>query len=318
MGDLAPPPERGRADVLIWEIAERQHGVVGLAQLREIGLGRGAIEHRLATRRLHVIHPGAYAVGTRRLTWRGRWTGATLACGPDAWLSHTDAGALWRICARIGRPVHVTVVGRSRPRISGIAGHRVRALGPGDVAVEDGISVTSPTRTLLDLAEVLDCEALGRAFEAADREGRLSPRELRALCERSPGRRGLRPVLRLLDRHAPDPADVRGELERAFRDLCRRQRLPMPAFNVLVCGLLVDAHWPRQRLVVELDGYEFHRGREAFERDRARDVELRLAGLTVLRFTWRQLRDRPDAVADALRRAIASSTTSAIRSAGAG
>ena len=104
------------------------------------------------------------------------------------------------------------------------------ARGPADVAVEDGIPVTSPARTLLDLADVLDQAALARALEAADREGSLSPRELRALCERSPGRRGVGSLRRMLAGHTAEPADVRGELERASRDLCRRHRPSTSSF----------------------------------------------------------------------------------------
>ena len=302
---------------MIWQLAEGQHGLVELGQLLDLGVGRDAIEHRLAARRLHVVYRRVYAVGTRRLTQRGRWMAATLACAPDSLLSHRDAGALWRFLARRGPRVHVTTVGSQRPRIDGIAGHRTSVLHPDDRAVKDGIPVTAPARTLLDLAEVLDRDTLERTVETADREGLFSPRAVSALCERSSGRRGLRPLLTLLAEYEADPADVRGELERTFRALCRHHHLPLPATNVLVGGDLVDAHWPAYRLVVELDSFRFHGGRAAFERDRERDVRLRLAGVTVLRFTWRQLHDRPDEVAAAVRR-ITSSTTSAIRSAGPG
>jgi very-short-patch-repair endonuclease len=86
------------------------------------------------------------------------------------------------------------------------------------------------------------------------------------------------------------------ELEGRFLRLCARAGLPLPEPNRHVLGYRVDCLWPERRLVVELDGYEFHRGRDAFESDRERDSRLRLAGYLVLRFTWRQVMDRPGQV----------------------
>jgi very-short-patch-repair endonuclease len=173
-----------------------------------------------------------------------------------------------------------------------------------DRALRDGIPVIAVPRTLLDLAEVLGPRQLERAFEHAERLGLLDVRALRRLCERSRGRRGLRTLGDLLAAGS-EPTDTRSALERRFAALCRAGDLPPPAFNVGVGGFEVDALWPRERLIVELDGYLFHRTRRAFESDRARDADLQLAGYRVLRITSRRLDREPAAVAATVRRLLA-------------
>jgi hypothetical protein len=147
-------------------------------------------------------------------------------------------------------------------------------------------------RTLLDLAETADATTLACAFEEADRLRVLSVAELLELRARIHGRRGLRAFDSALAAHTY-PADVRSELERRFFDLCRLNGIAPPALNVLVEGHVVDSIWASQRLVVELDGYAFHKTRAAHERDHRRDTDLALAGYTVHRFTYRQVCDQP-------------------------
>src|SRR5207302_645130 len=266
-----------------------QHGVVAHRQLVELGLGRKAIQYRLAAGRLHRLHLGVYAVGHPRVTGPGRWMAAVLACGDGALLSHRSAGALWGIGSGAGSRVDVTAIGRSRRGHPGITLHQVRGLHPDDRARRDGVPVTSLARTILDLAEVLNRSQLARAFEEAERLQLLDVRAIRRLCERSAGRRGLGPLGNLLSNHMRPLPETRSELERLFVDLCRAAALPPPALNVSVAGFEVDAVWQDRGLVVELDGFAFHRTRAAFERDRARDATLQLAGYRVLRLTARRL-----------------------------
>ena len=159
-------------------------------------------------------------------------------------------------------------------------------------------------RTLLDLAGLVSPDQLRRALEQAERLQLLDLRAAQALCERSPRRQGLRALSTLLadDR---EPLEVRSELERRFVGFCQEADLPLPALNTMVAGHEVDAFWPRQRLVVELDGYKFHRGRGAFERDRVRDLDLHVAGYRVLRITSRRLDRERAAVAAAVRSLLA-------------
>jgi very-short-patch-repair endonuclease len=170
--------------------------------------------------------------------------------------------------------------------------HQVRSLDRRDHTRRDGIPVTSLARTLLDAAETESKTTLQRWWDAAERLRLLDVRAVTALCERSPGRRGLKPLSVLIAECRPIP-ETKRELEALFFDFCRAHRLPPPACNVLVEGLEVDAFWPDKRLVVELDSWEFHRGRRAFERDRERDAVLQAAGYRVLRITWRRLHDNP-------------------------
>jgi Protein of unknown function (DUF559) len=171
--------------------------------------------------------------------------------------------------------------------------------------VRDGIPVTTVGRTLLDLAEVVSPIQLRRAFEEADRLELIDIRAIEQLLDRSRGRRGLKPLAALLATHRGPAPPIRSELERLFLDLCHRADLPPPTVNAHVEGLEVDALWPEQRLIVELDGYAFHRTRASFEHDRTRDATLQLAGYRVLRVTHRRLEAEPAAVAGTVRSLLA-------------
>ena len=161
--------------------------------------------------------------------------------------------------------------------------------------------MTTVARTLLDLAETLSPTQLRRAFENTDRLELIDLRGIDELIERAPGRHGIKPLAAILSCHR-DPAPVtRSELERRFLELCRGADLPRPSLNVLVAGLEVDVLWQDHCLVVELDGFAFHGDRASFERDRARDAKLQLAGYRVLRITHRRLQFEPAAVIEALR-----------------
>jgi very-short-patch-repair endonuclease len=179
----------------------------------------------------------------------------------------------------------------------------VRHLDPADVTEHRGIPTTSVARTLLDLAEVIPFTQLNRALEAAERQELLDMRSIEDLLARSNGRRGTGRLRRALADH--HDADLRSDLEARFLDLCRDAGLPLPATNVLVEGFLVDAVWREQRLIVELDGYEFHRTRAAFERDRRRDGILVGSGYRVLRFTHLMVERDPDHVVAPLRSFLA-------------
>jgi hypothetical protein len=251
--------------------------------------------------RLHRVHVGVYAVGHRKLSAHGHRMAAVLACGPGAVFSHRAGAALWGLRASARPRIDVTV-GRGGRGGPGIDVHRVRALHPDDRTVHDGIPVTTVARTLLDLAEVLRANEVERAFDEAERLRLLDMRALAAVCERATGRHGLRVLRPLLADARPSVAETRSPLERVFLSFCRDHGLPLPAVNVLAAGFTVDALWPKQRLVVELDSYEFHgRSRGAFERDRARDAALQLAGYRVVRITWRRLTREPEAVAATIR-----------------
>ena len=169
-------------------MAEAQHGVVSRAQLVALGLGRGAIDHRLRIGRLHLVHRGVFAVGHRVRAREAAWMSAVLAAGSEAVLSHRSAAALWGIRDTARSDVEVAVPGRRRKR-RGMQIHEV-TLAADEITTERGIPVTNPARTLLDLAEQLTPRQLERAVHEAEYRRLTSPLSLDALLTRHRGRRG--------------------------------------------------------------------------------------------------------------------------------
>jgi hypothetical protein len=294
--------ERERA---LAELATRQHGIASRRQLRALGFGEEAIKAALAEKRLSPLHEEVFGVGHRRITYRGYWWAALLAYGPGAVLSHQSAAALWGLRRRRGGPIHVTArCGRQGVRRrEGIWIHRAKLRGE-EVTTHEGIPATTVARTLFDFAEVSSFEELKKTAEAADRRNLLRLRELEGVCEQGRGRRALRPVRRLLVELGA-PAEGRSPLEIRFAGFLREHGIPAPAQNVLVLDREVDILWPAAKLVVELDSWEHHGHRAAFERDRARDPKLLLAGYRTIRVTHRRLDDEPTQLAAELRALLA-------------
>ncbi|HVL94997.1 MAG TPA: DUF559 domain-containing protein [Solirubrobacteraceae bacterium] len=293
----------GNVDGIIGALADAQWGVVARRQLVAGGVTAGAIEHRLRAGRLRPLHRGVYAVGHVALDRRAHALAAVLACGGKAVLSHDSAAALLRMTDRWPAEHVVTVPDHGGRRRPGIAIHAVRRLDPRDVTMVDGIRVTAPARTLLDLAETLPLDRLQRVLGEAQVQRLVTLADLRDQMARSPGRRGLAPLAALLDDGLAQP--TRSELEARFQRLIRDARLPVPEFNTAVERLEVDAVWRDRRVVVELDGWRFHRSRDAFERDRDRQRRLAAAGYRVIRVTHRQLLHDRLALAADLARALA-------------
>ena len=306
-GRVAPFVAGHSIDNAIADLATQQHGVVAHRQLRALGIGDGAIKHRVGAGRLQGVHVGVFAVGHRALTANGHRMAAVLACGPEAVLSHRSAAALHGLRRTAGTAIDVTV---PRPRASsrpGVDVHRVKRLHPDDRTRERGVPVTTVARTLLDLADVVRGSDLRRAFEEADRRRLVDLSSFDALFARSPGRHGLNALRALVEDASTSVVDTHSELEAVFLRFCADHTIPPPATNVHIAGFTVDALWPAQRLVVKLDGYAFHgTTRAAFERDRARDAELQRAGYRVVRLTWRRLHREPAAVAASLHGMLAS------------
>ncbi|MBN1530757.1 MAG: DUF559 domain-containing protein [Thermoleophilaceae bacterium] len=264
--------------------------MVTRAQLAALGVGRGAFEKRVAAGRLHRIHRGVYAVGHKVLTRNGVLIAAVLTCGEGSLLSHRSAAELWRIGPQ---SAYLEVTAPGRRRRPGIAVHVGRAAH----ATREGIPVTTPARTLIDLADVLNRRGLERALDEAE----YHRRDLTGLAP-LPGRRGAGALAALLAERRADTR-TRSELEELFLSHCSKHGFAWPEVNVHVEGRERDFLWRRQRLVVEVDGAQAHATREAFERDRGRDAELTAAGYRVMRFTHRRLTREPEEVAGQLRRA---------------
>jgi Protein of unknown function (DUF559) len=295
---------RTGADAVIAALAEVQGGRVARKQLLREGVSARSIEHRLATGRLHRVHTGVYAVGHRLTTPDGRWWAALLAYDLRAFLGLQTAAEALELAASRGGPVELTSVRTGGRRPSGVRIHRTRRLPPNEVTEVRGMPVTTAARTVLDLAARLPERRLEQMLDRGEASRVLDLDALRQVLDTHPARAGTPRLRRVLAAYAPTV--TRSELEERFMLLCDEHGLPRPVMNARLLGYEVDAYWPAARLVVELDGYAHHRGRHAFEADRARDVALAVAGYRVLRFTYRQVVDESARVAAAIRRFLRS------------
>jgi very-short-patch-repair endonuclease len=259
-------------DGRVAEIAAQQHGVISQAQLIGAGLSTSTISRSVESGRLHRIHRGVYAVGHPGLSLYGRWLAAALAYGDRAAVSHRSAAELWGLLQPIDSPIDISVPGDGgRARRSGLRLHRRTALPPAAMTRRYGIPVTKPAQTIVDL------------------RGAVPPRELRRAIRQAN-------VLGLPIGSEASRDRTRSELEREFLHLCRKYGLPAPEVNVRIGPHLVDFFWRERRLVVETDGFRYHRGRQAFEDDRSRDLDLRSLGCDVLHFSYRQVSREPKRV----------------------
>ena len=284
-------------------LAAQQHGVVTTANLHRCGFGPTVIARLARAGVLRRRHRGVYLLCSSEPP-HARAMAALLACGPDAALSHPSAAAIWEIRPATDDVIHVIHPGSARKH-AGVRAHRME-LQPRDVTRRMGMRVTRPARTLLDLASMLEARELARAVEEAQVRRLVNPTELRELVARaSLTQRGVPALRRVLDAIGDRPSFTRSEAERRLVELIRAARLPQPRANARVARHEVDLLWVAQRLVVEVDGFRFHGGRAAFERDRRRDGELLAAGYRVLRLTWRELTDAPEAVVATLAQALA-------------
>jgi very-short-patch-repair endonuclease len=304
---------RDKADTAEWRIARiasRQHGVISARQLLTSGLTRDGVMRRVHAGGLHRMHRGVYAVGYANLAIETRWMAAVLACGNvvpqpnhasepppapttrsvlDHWgavLSHCSAAVLWRLLPSADGRVDVSVSGiGGKMKRQGVHVHRSRTLTPEMVTSHRGIPVTTPARTIADLRRA----ASTRGCPAA-----IAPWELRRAIRQAG-------VLGLSIGSEVSPDRTRSELERLFLKLCRQHGFPAPEVNVWVGSLEVDFLWGDRRLILETDGYRYHRGRAAFEDDRDRDLRLRTLGYEVIRLSYRQVVDNPEQVAAVLK-----------------
>jgi very-short-patch-repair endonuclease len=296
--------ERAR-DIDIAGLADAQHGVVARTQLLGLGLSVDAIDHRVRAGRLHTIHRGVYAVGHRVLGIEGRWMATVLAAGNGAALSHASAAAAWELRPVGSGPTHVTIPGDSgRRRCSGIRIHRSATLRPEHTTTHRGIPITVPVRTLIDLAATLKGRSLEHVLDRAEYRNLVDFTELQQHLTAHPTWPGSPCLQAMLSRYTASTL-TRSELEERFLRLCDNHGLQRPEANTRIEGVEVDFAWRAALLIVEVDGYTFHRSPSAFEADRRRDVILTLAGWRVLRFTHRQISRRPAWVAAAIANALA-------------
>ena len=267
-------------------IAQGQQSNVTRQQLLDLGMGPGAIKHRVRSGLLYPSYPGVYSVGKPATTPLERAAAAVLAGGPHAILSHASAMTLWGFWKRWDEPFEVTLIrGDRRPK--GISTHRSKTLRPRDVTTQLDIPVTSPARTLYDMAPRLTAKARTRAVNDALHTPYLHQSHLEELLDRHPNGH-------LMERFVTTRSGPsRSDWEDAFPAFCDRHDLPEPLMNVLFLGYIRDAYFPDYRLIVELDSWEYHKDRAAFESDRDRDADTLAADHATVRITWERMHATP-------------------------
>ena len=279
-------------DRAVGALASRQEGLVTTAQLGFMGIGRGAIRHRVSAGRLFPERRGIYLVGHKARTELTGMAGAVLATGPAALLAGSAALWVWEILERQPAVIDVAVRRGTRRSRDGIRVHRAHGLHPGEARTRRGLPVVSPAAALLDLADLGDVVAVERALNEGREKKLVTQADLQRVVEGFPGRTGI-PILRGFLEEQVDEDFSRKEAERIMWRLILDSGLPKPRRNVWVHGYELDFYWPDLSLNVETDGVRWHSSRRKVNRDRDRDAGLAPHGVQVLRFTWDQLKNKP-------------------------
>jgi hypothetical protein len=289
-------------------VAGRQHGVISRDQLLELGLGEDGIDYRLRTGRLLRIHCSVYALGHQNRSRETVWMAAVLRGGQAAVLSHRPAGAAWAIGSSAGR-VEVTVPRQLRPHRHILFHHSV--LPADERTTHNGIPITTVPRTILDLATALDVRGIEKAINEAEIKRLWDELSLHDLLHRYPRRRGTRNLRAALHKRGEGATATKSDLEELFVAFADRVGLPRPETNGYVEGIEVDCVWRPQRVIIEVDSWEIHRTRAAFERDREKSRILQAAGWRCVPVTYLQLMHGSGEVARDVRRLLGLATLAA-------
>jgi very-short-patch-repair endonuclease len=267
-------------------VAARQHAILGLDDIRAAGASKQAVAKWASNGRLHRLFPGVYSlIPPQLLSQEGWWLAAVKAGGPRAALSHGPAGQLqWLVDRRLSRALHVTIDDRTRRQPRGIVIHRPRVIAPADFTERAGIPVTTPTRTVWDLAATDLPSVTRRAYERADANGRIDRKRLKALLDACPGHRGAGLVRQLLAQRRLPLEAIRSWLEGLLLHICSERNFPFPAVNVPLLGYEADFLWEREKFIVEADGGD-HLTQSQRDRDNERDAVHGAADYLVRRFS---------------------------------
>ncbi|HSL58686.1 MAG TPA: type IV toxin-antitoxin system AbiEi family antitoxin domain-containing protein [Acidimicrobiales bacterium] len=289
----------------ILAVAGRQHGLVRVDRLDRVGIDRSAVWRLTDAGVLERFGgPGIRRVAGGEVTPHQRLLAAVWATGPGAAASHRSAGWLWGLDAVTQPAPEVSVPPGVDRRPAGVIVHRASDLAPRSSTVVDGIPVTEPTRTLVDLASVIGADDLECAFDSALRQGLTSlPRAaavLRRLGRR--GRRGIGPFRALVEGREGATGVTESMFEMRLVQVLRRAGLPEPVRQLTLhdqWGLIgrFDCAYPEAQVAIEADSVRFHHSRERFEADRERRSRAEALGWRVPTFTWRQVSRRGQWVA---------------------
>jgi hypothetical protein len=256
-------------DARISKVALKQQGNIKLTELRSIGLTYRQVEYRVGIGRLYPIHRGVFGVGRPPKTGPEQACAAVLACGDQAALAGEAAAAAWGFRKWLHPPYDV--IAPTQHKHPGINTHRSK-LHPKDVRKHLGMRITSPARTLLDLAARLPDDQLKRAVNDARLAKRVTLDQLAQVIERYPRHPGAKRLKWFVEKGPKNPS--RSGFEDEFAEFCEQYGLPKPLTNEWLAGYRTDAYFPDHGLVVELDGWNSHSDRASFEENRERDAAI--------------------------------------------
>ena len=293
-------------DALAARRAAEQKGQITARQLHACGLDGDAILRRVRNGRLHPVYRGVYAVGWPALTLEARFMAAVLACGDRSYLSWFSGAAHLDIIEWEERLIEVTVVGTSVRRVEGLRIHNARSLHWRDTIRHKGIWVTSPARTLLDLATVLHPTDLRNAARRAQANQSVSVRQLLDVVERSNGHRGVAALRGVI---AEGPTPTRSYLENLLVDLLDAGDIERPEMNASLHldgqTIIPDCIWRARRLAIEADSKRWHEHKLVRERDADKQAILEAHGWRVLRIDYEQMVRHPQQTLRRIRAALA-------------
>lgn len=297
-------------DSRLAEFAACNHGVFSTEHARLIGFSDELIKYRLKSGRWIDLHLNAYRLAGVPPTWRGALLAACWAGGHRAVASHRSAAALWGLPGGRTDLAEITCPRWRRARHIGVTVHETNELSSVDIAMVDGIAVTSPERTLLGLAAVAGDRTVELALDAAERRELVTPASMRSTILRlsKPGRRGVRRLRRILDLHDPQQGLSESEAETLLVRVLRANGLPKPTLQHSIYSgkrfvARVDAAFVELKIAIEYDSYEHHTGRLALVRDSARRNQLVALGWAPITATAADLRSGGLELAAAIRAA---------------
>jgi hypothetical protein len=283
-GDVSPlEEEKARPGAVVAQIAARQLGVISLGQLRRAGLSYKQVEGWVKRRHLLPLHRGVFAVGHPRLVPRAHLVAALLAAGPQAFLSHRTAAAVWGLRELTTRRIELTVPGGRRRSRGSLVIHRTAHAT--DVVTRNGLRVSSVPQMLIELGPAETRRELDRLITQSVRKGILNLEKMQLALARHERHPGVVKLKAALEAYLPRP-DRKSGLERAFDEfLAHHPEIPPPRPNVHIDGWEIDCYWPEQRLAVELDGRPYHIAVRDMEKDRIKDAKLLGLGIRTMRIT---------------------------------
>jgi hypothetical protein len=291
------------AEQVIASVAARSHGVVSRDELLAAGLSKKRIDMRVAKGLLIPEFEGVYRVGHRAPSVEAHYMAAVKACGKGSVLRGRAAAHLWGLIK--GPAPMPEVLTPTERRVEGIRTVRSRRIDRRDVTKRHGIPVTTVARTVVDLAADSTPDELALHFHAGATRWKLKPHHVEAVLERRPNAKGAKKLRRVMN---GDTRALLSELERGFIALLEANDLPLPKTNIPVDGHWVDCRWEEYALTIELESYEFHNTRHAWETDHKRERKARRRGDEYRRYFYSDIFETPEETAADVRQLLARPT----------